>query len=232
MESEPHSRQRAASKVASLSTARLPTGPTVSPELRLVFLREPPAFPGWLLIFLFAGAGAHLGPIDGWSWIGGATAIALIRVLIAIHALSPRQSARTDSWLGLLFVLTHLAQAALWMLLLGAPESVEHSGLRTGVSLVLAMWLAAACLRGWNSGWLAAITGWGAAALGTAIGLWDSQPTISIALVVLLPITAWAGLAPGKSRPAASTARRTTMPMVPVSGESTRRGLQLAIHAS
>jgi hypothetical protein len=37
----------------------------------IVFLREPPAFPIWLLIFLYAGVGAAFGRADGWPWIGG-----------------------------------------------------------------------------------------------------------------------------------------------------------------
>jgi diguanylate cyclase (GGDEF)-like protein/PAS domain S-box-containing protein len=243
MGSELDSRPRGASTAANVGESRL-AGAALSPELRLVFLREPPAFPGWLLIFLVAGAGAQFDSADGWSWIGGAAVIALIRVLIAIHALTPRAPARIDASLGLLFALTHLGQAALWVLLLGAHESVAHSSLRTAVSLVLAMWLAVATLRGWRSGWLGALAGWGGAAVGTASGLWDSLPSVSIALLVVLPITAWAGLGPAKPRPPPSTMRRTTMParttmlarttttMAPGSDGSTRRGLQLAIQAS
>jgi diguanylate cyclase (GGDEF)-like protein/PAS domain S-box-containing protein len=236
MESEPHTggptAARLTTRTATARTARQRADAGISPELRLVFLREPPAFPGWLLIFLFAAAGAQFVNIDGWVWVGGAAVIALVRVLIAVRALSPRQSAGSGSWLGALFVTTHLAQAALWVLLLRALESVSLSGLRTGVSLVFAMLLSAACLRGWRGGWLAAMVGWGGAALGIAIGFWDSLPATSVALLVMIPISAWVGLPAGTTRPAGAPPHPTTMQVVPVSGGSTRRGLQLAIHAS
>jgi diguanylate cyclase (GGDEF)-like protein/PAS domain S-box-containing protein len=233
METEPVSRQRAPVDAKTVRTARLLTDTLMSAEQRLVFLREPPAFPVWLLIFLFGGVGAELGPSDGWSWMGAAAVVALIRVWVAIRALTPHQPSGVDSLLGPLFVATHLAQAALWVLLLGAPESSDHSALRTATSLIFAMWLAAACLRGWRGALLAGMAGWAAAVVGTAIGLWHSLPVTSIVLLVLVPITVWAGLAPSKSRPAPpTTIRRTTVAAVPISGGSTRRGLQLAIHAS
>jgi len=235
MESELHSRSRPTSNPVTRSAAQKarPAADTaIASELRLVFLREPPAFPGWLLIFLFAGAGAQFVNVDGWSWIGAAAAIALMRVLVAVRALSPRQSSHSDSWLGILFVATQLAQAALWPLLLGAIESVALSGLRTGVSLVFATLLSAVCLRGWRAGWLVAMAGWGAAALGVAIGLWDSLPAVSVALLVMIPIATWVGLASRKAPPASAPAHRTAMQMEAVAGGSTRRGLQLAIHAS
>ncbi|HEX4599539.1 MAG TPA: diguanylate cyclase, partial [Burkholderiaceae bacterium] len=207
----------------------------MSPEQRLVFLREPPAFPVWLLIFLIGGLGAEFAGTTGWSWIGAAAVVALLRVLIAIHGLTPRQPSSIDSMLATLFISTHLAQAALWVLLLGAIGSTAHSSMQTATSLIFAMLLSAACMRGWRPGWLAAMAGWGAAAIGTAIGLWDSAHVTSIVLMVLLPIAAWAGLAPARSRPPTSPqtrVRRTTIAAVPIAGGSTRRGLQLAIHAS
>jgi len=234
METEPANRPRPAVDVTTVRTTRLPAPAVLTPEQRLVLLREPPAFPVWLLIFLFGAVGAEFGGTSGWSWIGGAAVVALIRVLIAIHALTPRQPSPIDSMLGTLFISTHLAQAALWVLLLRAIGSTTHSSMQTATSLVFAMLLSAACMRGWRTGWLAAMAGWGAAAIGTAIGLWDTAPTTSIVLFVLLPITAWAGLAPGKAakaRAAQTQIRRSTIAAVPIAGGSTRRGLQLAIHA-
>ena len=82
---------------------------------RLVFMREPPAFSGWLLIFLYAGVGATLGPADGWGWIGLSSAVALLRVLVAVRALAPLPSARSRSMWSALFVVTHIGQALLWI---------------------------------------------------------------------------------------------------------------------
>src|SRR5437016_3719626 len=137
MQSEIPSRTLGAAEAVTVPKARLVAGAGVSPEQRSVFLREPPAFPGWLLILLFAGAGAQLGNTDGWGWIAGAA----------------------------------------------------------------------------------------------AIGLWDSVPAASIMLLVLLPATAWAGLAPPRPAPTDSPVRPTRI-AVPLSGGSTRRGVQLAVHAS
>ena len=231
MQSEIPSRTLGAAEAVTVPKVRLVAGAGVSPEQRSVFLREPPAFPGWLLILLFAGAGAQLGNTDGWGWIAGAAAIALIRALIAVRALSPRQVDRSESKLGILFISSHIAQAAMWLVLLAAPESATHSPVRTATSLAAAMLLSAASLRGWRAGWLAALGGWGGAAVGMAIGLWDSVPAASIMLLVLLPATAWAGLAPPRPAPTDSPVRPTRI-AVPLSGASTRRGVQLAVHAS
>src|SRR6266853_4002880 len=70
-------------------------------EQKLAFLREPPAFPAWLLIFLYAGVGALRGGAGGWVWIGCAAAIALARVLTAIQALAPQRSAQAVSGLAI-----------------------------------------------------------------------------------------------------------------------------------
>src|SRR5437016_1475559 len=231
MQSEIPSRTLGAAEAVTVPKVRLVAGAGVSPEQRSVFLREPPAFPGWLLILLFAGAGAQLGNTDGWGWIAGAAAIALIRALIAVRVLSPRQVDRSESKLGILFISSHIAQAAMWLVLLAAPDSATHSSVRTATSLAAAMLLSAASLRGWRAGWLAALGGWGGAAVGTAIGLWDSVPAASIMLLVLLPATAWAGLAPPRPAPTDSPVRPTRI-AVPLSGASTRRGVQLAVHAS
>jgi diguanylate cyclase (GGDEF)-like protein/PAS domain S-box-containing protein len=231
MDSEPLDAPTAGLDVETLPKVRPPTGVFLPPEQRRVFLREAPSFPAWLLIFLYGGAGAALSRIDGWAWIAASSAIALIRVLIAMRALSPRQGARSDSVLATLFISTHLAQAAMWVLLLGAPDSAAHSSIRTVTSLAAAMLLSAACLRGWRAGLLAAMAGWAGAAIGTAAGLWDTLPAASIGLLVWLPATAWAGLAPSTS-PRTLAAPLTKVPMVPMSGGSTRRGVQLAIHAS
>ncbi|HEX4583191.1 MAG TPA: diguanylate cyclase [Burkholderiaceae bacterium] len=206
----------------------------ISPEQKRVFLREAPAFPAWLLIFLFGGAGAALGRADGWAWIGAAAAIALVRVLIAIRALSPRAPSRGDSLLGVLFIATHLAQAAMWVMLLWTADASSHAEVRIAASLAFAMMLSAACLRGWRAGWLGALAGWGAAAVGLSFGLWDAVPVASVTLLVLLPAIAWAGLGPSKvQQPIGSPMRATrTRPDIPIPAGSTRRGMQLAIHAS
>ena len=230
MESENPTEPPVGLDVDTLPKVRPPTVAIIPPDQRRVFLREAPSFPAWLLIFLYGGAGAALGHADGWWWIAGASAIALIRVLIAMRALSPRQATRPDSTLAVLFISTHLAQAAMWVLLLGAPDSAAHSSLRTATSLAAAMLLSAACLRGWRAGWLAALAGWGGAVIGTAVGMWDALPAASIGLLVWLPATAWAGLAPPTSRRTLAPAP-TKVPLVPLSGGSTRRGVQLAIHA-
>src|SRR5713101_843860 len=104
MQSEIPSRTLGAAEAVTVPKVRLVAGAGVSPEQRSVFLREPPAFPGWLLV------------------------------------------------------------------LLAAPDSATHSPVRTATSLAAAMLLSAASLRGWRAGWLAALGGWGGAAIGMAIG--------------------------------------------------------------
>jgi len=74
-----------------------------------------------------------------------------------------------------------------------------------------------------------ALVGWGAAGLATAVGLWATLPVASIGFVMLLAAVAWAGLAP--TGPTAAPAR-VTRPALPPPGGSTRRGMQLAIHAA
>ncbi|HUD26380.1 MAG TPA: diguanylate cyclase [Burkholderiaceae bacterium] len=218
--------------------ARPMARPSNSQWESMVFLREPPAFSIWLLIFLYAGVGATLGPGHGWLWIGASAAVALARVMIAVSALAPQRSARSASVLGILFILTQIGQAALWVVLLQAPASATHSPMRTATSLAAAMLLSAWCLRGWRMGWLGALVGWSAAAVLGALKLWGSLPFVSIGLLIWLPATAWAGLAPPQSR-AASPARptrplRTTgsARMSAPAGGSTRRGVQLAIRAA
>ncbi|MBV8209387.1 MAG: diguanylate cyclase [Burkholderiaceae bacterium] len=224
----------AAAEAAAVPAPSPVPAPALPPQLRRVFLREPPAFPAWLLIFVLGDAGARLGRAEGWSWVAAAGGIALIRALIAIRALSPRRAPGTDSELAALFVSTHLTQALLWVLLLGGP-STPGASMRGAVGLIFAMGLSSACLRGWRRGWLIAMGGWVAAALATAAALWGSQPAVCVALLVLMPIIAWAGLGPGKpatKAAPATTKTRTSMPVATASGGSTRRGMQLAIHAS
>ena len=204
----------------------------------IVFLREPPAFPVWLLIFLYAGVGAAFGRADGWPWIGGAAAIALVRVAIAVSALEPRRSAGSQTVHGIAFMATHIAQAVSWVVLLQAPASATHSPMRTATSMAAAMLLSAWCLRGWRLGWLGFVVGWSFATILAVLKLWALAPIASIGLLIWLPATAWAGLTPPQSRP--TPGARATRPMQTTgagrattpAGGSTRRGVQLAIHAA
>jgi len=232
MQSEIPSRTLGAAEAVTVPKVRLVAGAGVSPEQRSVFLREPPAFPGWLLILLFAGAGAQLGNTDGWGWIAGAAAIALIRALIAVRALSPRQVDRSESKLGILFISSHIAQAAMWLVLLAAPESATHSPVR---NRDVAGGGDAAFGR--QPARLARRLAGGAGRLGRrgrrhgdrAVGF--GAGCVRSWLLVLLPATAWAGLAPPRPAPTDSPVRPTRI-AVPLSGASTRRGVQLAVHAS
>jgi diguanylate cyclase (GGDEF)-like protein/PAS domain S-box-containing protein len=215
---------------ATLQRARTGIGGALAPERKAVFLREAPAFSVWLLIFLFGGVGLAHGRANGWIWIGVSAAIALLRVLIAMRALAPQRSHRAISTLAIGYLATHIAQAALWLVPVLAPGSPALSDWRTSASLATALLVSAACLRGWRAGWLVALVGWGAAGLTTAIGLWASLPVASIGFGMLLAAIAWAGLAPGG--PTAAPARVTRLALPAPTGGSTRRGMQLAIHAS
>jgi|GEM_PF-943200 len=232
------SRPTVAPEVATVRQARpTATAGSLPSPLARVFLREPPAFPVWLLIFLYGGVGAALGPGDGWAWIAGTAAVALTRVLIAVRALSPPVSARWARIGAATFVLTHLVQAAGWIVLMQAPATPEHSLVRTATSLAAAMLLSAWCLRGWRLGSVGALLGWSGVTVFVALRMWPSLPLASLGLMVWLPATAWAGLAaPAQTGSAApATARSTTRTLRtagPSPGGSTRRGLQLAIHAA
>jgi diguanylate cyclase (GGDEF)-like protein/PAS domain S-box-containing protein len=235
MQSNTASRPPAISEVAPVQKARPIATGSLPPLQALVFLREPPAFPVWLLIFLYGGAGAVLGRGDGWGWIGSAAAIALIRVIIAVRALSPLASRRWARAESATFVLTHVAQAAAWIVLMQAPASPEHSLARTATSLAAAMLLSAWCLRGWRLGWAGALLGWSAVTAIVALRMWPQLPLASIGLLVWLPATAWAGLAPPPAGPAPAPVPGPTRPTRTTAsspGGSTRRGVQLAIHAS
>ncbi len=214
-------------------TSAASTAASIGLQQQLAFLREPIAFPGWLLIFLYAGVGALRDSGGGWVWIGCAAAIALARVLIGLRGLAPRRSARSISVLGILFVASHIAQAALWVPLLGAaPGSTAQSAVRTATALAAAMLLSAVSLRGWRNGWLAALAGWGAAAVIAAIGLWDSMPAAAIGLLLWLPATAWAGLIPISAAASSALARPARAQLAALHAGSTRRGAALAIHAA
>jgi diguanylate cyclase (GGDEF)-like protein/PAS domain S-box-containing protein len=235
MERNTASRPAAAPDAATVQKARPVTGGSLPPLLAQVFLREPPAFPAWLLIFLYGGAGAALGRGDGWAWIAVSAAIALVRVMTAVRALSPMASPRGIRIAAAAFVLTHVAQAAAWIVLMHAPATSEHSLVRTATSLAAAMLLSAWCLRGWRSGWAGALLGWCGVTVFVALRMWDSLPLASIGLLIWLPATGWAGLAPPPPLQSAPAAPRTTRPgrtTAPTPEGSTRRGVQLAIHAA
>ena len=241
MHTDSPSGQTVASDDAEVLRARPIARSPSSSRQNIVFLREPPAFPAWLLIFLFGAIGAALtvGKTEGWwPWFAASALVASLRLAIAVSGLSPQRSARSVSVHGVLLVLTHVGQAVLWVLLLQAPATPNHSPVRTAVSLAAAMFLSAWCLRGWRLGWVGAAAGWGVAALLAAAKIWSSLPGVAFALLVCLPATAWVGLTPSSSRfntPARSTRPlRTTGPVrtTALPGGSTRRGVQLAIHAS
>jgi len=199
----------------------------------LVLLREPLAFPAWLLIFLYAGVGAARGGAGGWGWIGCAATIALIRVVIAVRALAPQPPGRTSDVPGMLFVALHMVQAAMWVPLLeGSLGSATHSVVRTATSLAAGMLLSAVSLRGWRSAWLAALAGWGIAVVITAVGLWGLMPAASILIVLWLPAIAWAGLTPIPAPRQTAPVGRSITQVPALLGGSTRRGVALAIHAS
>ncbi len=202
---------------------------TQSPDQQLAFLREPLAFAVWLLIFLFAAVGRPDVGFGGWGWIGVAAAIALSRVLLAMRGLDA-PGERSFS-VGVFYLATHVAQAALWVLLLpGAGGAPALFPLRTAASFAGGALLSALSLRGWRNGWLIALWGWCAVGAMSTIVLWSAMPTGAVVLLLWLAVAAWLGLTPKTTELPAAIARLTGPSTQSLRAGSTRRGVQLAIH--
>jgi diguanylate cyclase (GGDEF)-like protein/PAS domain S-box-containing protein len=221
---------RPSSHPASPGRRAVSVAADLEPGPHAAFLREAPAFAVWLIIFLYAAVGRRHAGLEGWGWIGTASAIALLRVLIAMRGLDAPRKGPAVASIGILYLLAHIAQALLWLLLLAPGTGPPSFAVRTATSLAAAMLLSAVCLRGWRSGWLVALAGWSVALIATAAGLWSAMNWASIGLLLWLPAAAVAGLAPRASpapalrtAPGLSTGRQAG---------STRRGVQLAIHTA
>jgi len=186
--------------------------------------------PASFLILGFVGSGLSGHNGDSWFWIGALALNVIVRLLIPVEPVSPRRRAdpavsRAVRWRAA----SYLLDAVLWAgLVLSINPLPTVMATRVGGSLAGAMLLSALSSAS-RSTPLGLAMAWTIPALAIAVHA-DSGGAIAVGLLLWMASVVWLGA----TRPVAAPPQRRTRiePTVPLSGGSTRRGVQLAIQTS